>query len=658
MGLKEKIARYRRYNEERIAKSVLLNPHKSNIIFAAVPYLLHVNHPDLPGYICDPGAPGGICNYDPAAAFSFELFHRFFPGQSVPRGEEKVQPGNLCAVRSLMTIGSVGTIGQSDKSDCDYWVSVHRSQLGDKGMELMAEKCAAIEAWTAKKGVETHFFLMDIEETRENRFASAAEEESAGTSLKILLKDELFRTHVLVAGKPLLWWFMPPGLEEAQYHGLVKRLVRERKINPDDYVDLGCVASIPKEEIFGACLWQMNKALDSPFKSVIKFAYLELLLQQRQSSPALFSDKIKRLVTYPEKLPNRMEMLDLGEIDPYLLLAREIIAFYQQAEEQLMRQWADLIRECLFLKTLEMVESQKQAKLGEKSHHQAIMTQMEAWDIMPANRQHFLNFRYWQYRDLLTFGTRVHGYLAETYKRLRRVFKEIDPEVGLTISERDIATLGRKLFTFYETKPHKIDYIRSVSRYHMAMEDITIHITKYEERFFYYAFQGELAHYTIREQVGAAIRRDDHLIRLITWLMVNGILARHTKLHLTKNFLPIDLADIQILTDKMLDTFPLVDFSKIPPQHLVEQENILRALVVVNFFKEPVKGSKTLPSTIISENSYGEYFLHDYNTLAQLKNALLTLLTRHYVSRWNNNLTVFIPSQDEISTIKTMLEKG
>ena len=658
MSLQAKIARYHKYNEERIAKSVVFNTQKSNIIFAVVPYLLQVNHPDLPGHVPGPDCPHGICDFDPDSGFSPELFRRFFPTSSAPKSDDKPLPSGQCAIRSLKTIGSIGTIAQSEKSDCDYWVSVHQEQLGARGMELLRQKCIGIEEWTAKKGVETHFFLMDITQTRENSFESAAEDESAGSALKILLKDELFRTHILVAGKPLLWWFMPPGLGEEQYRGLVSRLTKERKINPDDFVDLGNVTGIPKAEIFGACLWQMNKALDSPFKSVIKFAYLELLLQQQSNTLPLFSDKVKRLVTYPEKLTDRMEMLDPTEVDPYLLLAREIIAFYQQAPDQQMRKWADLIRECLFLKTLEGVESQKQAKYGQKSHLKSLMTQMEIWNILPARHQDFLNFRYWQYKELLAFGTRVHEYLIETYKRLRWFFKKFGPETGLTITERDISILGRKLFTFYEQKPAKIDYIRSVSRHLMAMEDITIHITKYEGRFFYYAFQGEQDHETVKDRVDTVIKRDDNLIRLVAWLLVNGILAGHTKLHLTKNFLPIDLVDIQHLAESMINTFPIIHFSQIVPSQLLEQENTLRALVIVNFFKDPVKGSKVLNSTVMSENSYGEYFLHDYTTLTQLKNAMRNLLTRYYVSRWNNNLEFFIPNQDEINTLKLMLEKG
>jgi len=118
---------------------------------------------------------------------------------------------------------------------------------------------------------------MDVEETRRNRFATGTAGESAGSALKLLLKDELFRTHILVAGKMPLWWLLPPGLSPAEYEREAHRLLATVPGLADNCIDIGTIGDIPQDEIFGACLWQFNKALASPFKSVIKLAYLELL---------------------------------------------------------------------------------------------------------------------------------------------------------------------------------------------------------------------------------------------------------------------------------------------------------------------------------------------------------------------------------------------
>jgi len=651
----EKIACYNRYNEERKAKAALFNVHQSNLLLKAVPYLLHSNYPDLPGYIAGEGCPFGIHAYDPEEELGHEIFRRYFPNSSAMRTDTPSPFTEKPCIHSLKTIGSIGTIAQSKISDCDYWVSIRKEEIGEHGLEMLQQKCSAIEEWMLKRGLEVHFFLMDIDQTRENSFEAGADEESAGSAVKVLLKDELFRTHILVAGKKLLWWLIPPGLTEGEYRIFVKKLIAENKINPDEFIDLGYLSDIPKSEIFGACLWQMNKALDSPFKSVIKFAYLELLLRRDSKILPLFSDKVKCLVTFPERLPEAEQgKIDLSEVDPYILLAREIVAFYQNEKTEQKR--AGLIQECLFLKTLEGMESQQNTKFGERSHLRATMEMMQAWNLLPENYVHFLRFRDWKYKELIAFGAKVHDYLIETYKRLRWIFKNFGVDTGLTITERDISILGRKLFTFYEQKENKIDYIRSVSRDLMPQEHITIHITKFEGTFHYYAFQGEHDHESVKRSVDSIIKRENNMVRLIVWLLVNGILSAKTHLHLTKNFLPIDLVDIQQLTEILLKTFPIIHFSKIPTGNLLKKEVVIRALVIVNFDKEPVKGTKSLKSTIVTENSYGEYFIQEYSTPVQLKNAMRNLLTQHYVSRWNKNLEIFIPPQVEQSYIKTLIE--
>ncbi len=647
--MNEKIKRYQLYNRSRKIRAINFNAQSSTLFFKVIPFLLHCNYPDLPGFIDDPDCKFGIYRFLPDRFLDANLFRRYFPESSALSIKTPSPYARNPYIHSLKTIGSIGTIAQAAKSDCDYWVSVRHEELGERGLELLNEKCTLISEWAKKHGLEVYFFLMDIDQTRENRFDSSAEEESAGSALKLLLKDELFRTHILVAGKMLLWWLIPPGLSHDEYRQHVKKLVASGA-SMDNYIDLGYLSDIPRAEIFGACLWQLNKALDSPFKSVIKFAYLELLLNNADKLP-LFSSKILRMVTFPELLPEDEPRLEITAIDPYLLLARDIVAFYQQSEA--VGKDDNLIRECLFLKTLEGMKSQKKSK-----HLKKTMALMENWHLLPEQMAKFLHIRNWGYNDLLASGVEVHNYLISTYKRLRLIFSSVEQEkMEHTITQRDISILGRKLFTFYENKPHKIEYIRSLSRDIMCQKDITFHITKYEGKMYFYAFQGIQTSDSIRENINLQIRRGTHIVTLITWLVVNGILQKSTEIHLAKNLLQVNLSEIKAVADKIISHFPLITFSKIPAKELLKKEAITQALAVINFHKLPIRGEKEFHSSIITLNNYGEHFIHHYTTLTQLKNEFRQLLTRHYVSRWNNNLEVFIPPQPEQYYIEEKLKK-
>ncbi len=653
--MNNKITRYRVYNRQRKIRAIAFNENKAILLFKIIPFLLHCNFPDLPGYVDDPDCPFGIHRLQPEKLVSAELFRKHFPtSQAWNRNTPSPFATDPC-IQSLKTIGSIGTIAQTEKSDCDFWISLYQREIGEDGLELLKEKCRGIEEWCANKGVEVYFFLMDIEQTRENSFESRAEEESAGSSIKILLKDELFRSHILVAGKMLLWWLIPPGLSDKGYRRFVQRMIDSKSINMDNFVDLGYLSNIPKSEIFGACLWQMNKALDSPFKSVIKFAYLELLLRETKQALPLFSDTVKCLVTYPEARNTTTSVSqNLTDVDPYLLMAREIVAFYQLEKTEQKR--ADIIRQCLFLKTLEGVVSRKKSGTAATVLDKTI-DQMKAWQLLPDNYSHFLQLKTWEYKELLALGTKIHDYIIETYKRLRTIFLTFEGEMELTITQRDIAVLGRKLFTFYEKKPHKIEYIRSISREAMAQKELTIHIARAEDANYFYAFQGKHDHLSVNQRTDLIIRRETNPVSLIAWLLVNGIINETTVLHLTKNFLAIELVDIQNLVEKFLTTFPLVHFAKISAEHLVQEETIVRALIVVNMTKEPVKDGKSLHSTLLTVNSYGEYFVEEFDTAIQIKNTTRMLLTKHFVSRWNNNLEIFIPPQKDLHLIRNLIHQ-
>jgi len=650
--IRKRIERYLAYNKSRKLRAIAFNESKATLLLKIIPFLLHANYPDLPGFVDNPECAFGIHLFSPRKMVDPALLRRTFP-TSTCLDERTPNPfaENPC-IHSVKTIGSIGTIAQTEKSDCDYWLSLDFAGISPEGLELLREKCRKIEAWGAEKGIEIHFFLMDIEQIRENRFDTATDEESAGSALKILLKDELFRTHILVVGKMLLWWLIPPGLSEEEYHSQAKKLKSQPEVNPDRFIDLGYLSDLPRSEIFGACLWQMNKALDSPYKSVIKFAYLELLMQDGRERLPLFSAHIKSLITFPENISRKERArLPLSEIDPYLLLAREIVGFYLNEAED--KKVAALIRECLFLKTLEGMASQKRQPDRKKRLLQT-MTLMRTWDLLPKAHQHFSTIHEWNYRELVEFGNRIHSYLVDTYNRLRLIFRQLGHETQVDITGRDLSVLGRKLFTFYEHKTDKISYVKSISREAMAQEKLTFHVAKVNDEDYYYVLQGDQTRTPIDSQTSKVISRNTSLVRLVVWLAINHILTPQSELFLTKTYLPLNLVDIQQLSDAFFNAFPPVIFGHIAPDQLLAPERLEKALVVVNMGKKTVS-DKSLASEMVSVNSYGEYFHCEFDSLLKLKNNMQLLLTRHFISRWNHNLSFFIPAQKEQHKIKNLI---
>jgi adenylate cyclase class 1 len=85
-------------------------------------------------------------------------------------------------IKSLMLMGSIGTIAQSKGSDFDYWVCVDGSRYTPGSINLLQKKLNLIEQWAdTQHGMEVHFFISQIDKVCANDFG-VADGESYGSS--------------------------------------------------------------------------------------------------------------------------------------------------------------------------------------------------------------------------------------------------------------------------------------------------------------------------------------------------------------------------------------------------------------------------------------------------------------------------------------------
>ena len=94
-----------------------------------------------------------------------------------------------------------------------------------------------------------------------NNDFGATDKESPGTSQQQSLKEELYRTVIMVAGKDPVWSVFPPGITPEEYKNHYTTMVDERYLDKSEMVDLGAIEKIPEGELFGALIWQFNKAM-------------------------------------------------------------------------------------------------------------------------------------------------------------------------------------------------------------------------------------------------------------------------------------------------------------------------------------------------------------------------------------------------------------
>src|SRR6187431_2592360 len=263
--LKQRFLDLNRLRHQRTCAAL---PERQQQFLHVLPLLFHVNHPMLPGYISH-STPAGVYRYTPDSE-ELRLAKIFARSFHYNRDLTEKNP----AIDALFIMGSVGTIAQSDASDLDVWVC-HSLDDSHNFLPELERKCHLISQWAAQQiHLEAHFFLMRSNEFSSQRSQSFSSEAS-GSAQHYLLLDEFYRTALWLAGKIPLWWFIPAS-QEQDYVNYREKLLSKRFIRREDVIDFGGLPNIPANEFIGAGIWQLYKAIESPYKSVLKLLLLEV----------------------------------------------------------------------------------------------------------------------------------------------------------------------------------------------------------------------------------------------------------------------------------------------------------------------------------------------------------------------------------------------
>ena len=179
-------------------------------------------------------------------------------------------------IHTALLMGSLGSIAQSKKSDLDYTLLVDKNSFTENSLKLFQKKLNLIETWTWDNyHLETHFFINDHNEVRNNIFGES-DSESTGSALAKLLKEEMYRTMIIVTGKIPFWLIAPVECDDQRYSELYKMInANKTLLKKEEFIDMGNVDDISNGEFFGASIWALIKSFKSPFKTLMKMGILE-----------------------------------------------------------------------------------------------------------------------------------------------------------------------------------------------------------------------------------------------------------------------------------------------------------------------------------------------------------------------------------------------
>ncbi|PKN35265.1 MAG: hypothetical protein CVU61_04690 [Deltaproteobacteria bacterium HGW-Deltaproteobacteria-19] len=563
--------RYLAYNQFRKGLFAELAPKDSEAILHLLPWMLNENNPQVPGYVPHLARPIGVYNLDNdpeirkrEASFSF-LFHI-----DKARRRVKFKPDSWM-IQGVYTIGSVGSVTQTACSDCDIWLCVDRDRFGEEGMAQLQQKVNLIKDWLdANIRMPVYFFLCDVDDVRKGHFGDVSGE-SCGSTQKNILKEEFYRTAVMIAGKIPLWWLAFDPEDDVDYRKLAANY--EREVFGDyDAIDLGNLERVEQEEYFGAALWQFNKALTHPLKSITKMLLLQMFLAFPPGR--LLCHQFRAEVMNPVK--------DRPFIDPGTFTIQSIFDFNRDRD----RDDFHFIQKCIYLRCDVKMHSRKAGMREE------LLRETFQKDPLSREEIHSLNkFKTWHFHDQVRIGNRTLALLLKIYKDITGVHLNAGPS---RVSPGDLRIIGRKLSSCLEKKPNKIQVIHKPTD---SLNQPTL----------VFRFNGKKWQVLPADDQETVIVEDVHIVSCIAYLVWND-LFRPGEIRMLPNPTPVTLQEILNLGNKVRNLFGTYNISAIDFQNFSVQEKLETMLVIANF--EDTSGNRNGDAySVLYTNNWGELFL-------------------------------------------------
>lgn len=418
-------------NSARLKQARSLLFERQTRVLDVLPLLIHLNHPQLPGFINNK-VPAGIEHYVPHTDAINAL-------RSVAKSIQVPRMGHERSIQSLFLMGSLGTLAQAADSDLDVWLC-HDEDLDPESLALLAEKCTLIEKWADSQKVELHFFLMNATDFRQQKQQNNVDSEHSGSTQHLLLLDEFYRASLWIAGRQPSWWLIPTHYEQHSQH-VLNELSNQQLIHDAQWINFGSIPTIPADEFIGAGLWQLNKGLKNPYKSLLKLLLTQHYASQYPSIRPLcwdLKDKVQAGNTIPLYCDGYVLMLNR--------VSQHVAAEHDQKRLELLR------RAFYFKANLPITK----ASHGQQRQwrYQELKQIVETWHWSHSHLLHLDHREQWQVQEIQAERNALVNEMLTSYRYLSAFSNKYAKKIQ--INRQDLTLLGNQLYAIYDAKPGKI----------------------------------------------------------------------------------------------------------------------------------------------------------------------------------------------------------
>lgn len=617
------------YNRLRRQFAYDLTPEKASVAFEIIPVLLSLNEVDLPGHVSGGEVSCGV--YGLGSSYHLrKVIQDYFPEaqrRAIPYQHYVIKRP---IVESLFIVGSVGTVGHTEQSDFDYWVCVDREKFSGASIHRLQEKAELIAHWCRGSfGMDVHFFILGLDQIQRNDFGKV-ERESSGSSQKKFLKEESYRTMILVAGKIPFWWVVPPAAGPLTYAHFRDQMMREHPLDAEDFIDLGFLDHVSRDEFLGNALWQLSKGIKDPFKALLKMAMMEVYLSEKFSGPLLFEVLKARVLG---------GCRSLRDMDPYLLMVETVLEFYASEDRSAH---VDLMRKAFYIKSDPKITRMKlKTNLGDYKV-EVFKELMETWE-WPLDLVEDLNqVANWSYWRQLQLSTEINRYFFSTYRRLSENLRAVGRQA---IDDRDLTILGRTVFALFAKRKNKLGLTPFLTNKRLILGRCVFQYDTDRQRRDRWALYDASWYPTEREERKRRVYSAERIVRTAAWLVNNGLYAFHrTAVEMAPNPTGVTMNDLDHLLRHLQSFFhPVMD--SLDEGLRIDQEPAVLWIMAVIDMEAESKPTRPMTIDIVSRNSWGEMFTecYPYDEGLDRLTGLASELRQHFPHDVGSRFMIHLP---------------
>ncbi|MEE2787578.1 MAG: class I adenylate cyclase [Myxococcota bacterium] len=263
--LGRRVGRFLRFQQQRLAFVAEGLSDRQRLAFAALPYLLHVNEPDLPGHSKSRFTVHGVSNFEFNPTIG-NAVRELFKQSQVRQPPAEFRP----VIHSIFLMTDIGTLAQRDTDLLSIYMVVDLRSMGDTLRRDLAMRLDSLVEWAEKMGLHVEFVLVDPDWSRQGDFADLRGEPAHG----FLLLERFYRMSTYLAGDMQFFWCTTPGVD-LERHLKTARLAQ--RVDFDErlsFIDLGYVDFPPIAVRRRAMLALLNHDSDTPIAVILNLTLL------------------------------------------------------------------------------------------------------------------------------------------------------------------------------------------------------------------------------------------------------------------------------------------------------------------------------------------------------------------------------------------------